>query len=212
METSSPHNLLSVFYKVLNNDKWEVDKTMRNGILLKVIQTINDHDIHQNISLRSLQINMTERLLDRGVALALRELIPVLKERLVPEFEYNLTQILINILTQRFTDPQTATNSYQLTEKERLLMSERFLTDLTVIISHPHACSKQVSVGFGTKTWDTSDTENQYVYTTGTCPGSSGAVVFVWRMTKYVRYLNIIHSGGFAENKGLNFGCKNVVT
>ncbi|XP_059162432.1 uncharacterized protein LOC131945838 [Physella acuta] len=66
---------------------------------------------------------------------------------------------------------------------------------LTVIVSHPHGCSKQVSVGQWThkhkrRVW------SKYTYTTCTCPGSSGATVY---MLGYVGWLAHLHSGSDSE-------------
>ncbi|XP_059145796.1 uncharacterized protein LOC131932921 [Physella acuta] len=62
---------------------------------------------------------------------------------------------------------------------------------LTVIVSHPHGCPKKVSVGQWThihegKVWP------KYTYTTCTCPGSSGACVY---MPGYDGLLTRPHSG-----------------
>ncbi|XP_059157984.1 uncharacterized protein LOC131942246 isoform X2 [Physella acuta] len=48
---------------------------------------------------------------------------------------------------------------------------------LTVIVSHPHGCPKQVSVGQWTHRHERDDW-TRYWYTTCTCPGSSGAPVY----------------------------------
>uniref|UniRef100_A0A0B7AM22 Peptidase S1 domain-containing protein n=1 Tax=Arion vulgaris TaxID=1028688 RepID=A0A0B7AM22_9EUPU len=52
---------------------------------------------------------------------------------------------------------------------------------LTVIVSHPHGCCKNVSIGeFKERNILTDDPDwTQYAYTTPTCPGSSGAPVFI---------------------------------
>ncbi|XP_059159728.1 uncharacterized protein LOC131943563 isoform X1 [Physella acuta] len=49
---------------------------------------------------------------------------------------------------------------------------------LTVIVSHPHGCPKQVSVGQWTHRHER-DGWTRYWYTTCTCPGSSGAHVYM---------------------------------
>ncbi|XP_059168770.1 uncharacterized protein LOC131950568 [Physella acuta] len=49
---------------------------------------------------------------------------------------------------------------------------------LTVIVSHPHGCPKQVSVGQWTHKHERGDWI-RYWYTTCTCPGSSGASVYM---------------------------------
>ncbi|XP_059160868.1 uncharacterized protein LOC131944329 [Physella acuta] len=59
----------------------------------------------------------------------------------------------------------------------------RFIDDdkLTVIVSHPHGCPKLVSVGQWTRKEERVDghTWTRYWYTTSTCPGSSGAPIFM---------------------------------
>ncbi|XP_059168789.1 uncharacterized protein LOC131950585 [Physella acuta] len=73
------------------------------------------------------------------------------------------------------------------------------LGKLTVIVSHPHGCPKQVSVGQWTRK-TVREAEyvkyNKYTYTTCTCPGSSGAVVF---RPGYVGYSYHPHSGSNPE-------------
>ncbi|XP_059160885.1 uncharacterized protein LOC131944346 [Physella acuta] len=49
---------------------------------------------------------------------------------------------------------------------------------LTVIVSHPHGCPKQVSVGQWTHKLERDVTRTRYWYTTCTCPGTSGAPVY----------------------------------
>ncbi|XP_059148072.1 uncharacterized protein LOC131935599 [Physella acuta] len=51
------------------------------------------------------------------------------------------------------------------------------LDKLTVIVSHPHGCPKQVSVGKWTRKHKR-DGYTRYWYTSCTCPGSSGACVY----------------------------------
>ncbi|XP_059164696.1 uncharacterized protein LOC131947494 [Physella acuta] len=66
---------------------------------------------------------------------------------------------------------------------------------LTVIVSHPHGCPKQVSVG----QWTHKREENagtRYWYKTCTCPGSSGA--YVYRHGPDLIYINP-HSGSNSE-------------
>ncbi|XP_059148069.1 uncharacterized protein LOC131935598 [Physella acuta] len=49
---------------------------------------------------------------------------------------------------------------------------------LTVIVSHPHGCPKQISVGQWTHKHERFGRWTRYWYTTCTCPGSSGATVY----------------------------------
>ncbi|XP_059149796.1 uncharacterized protein LOC131936747 [Physella acuta] len=55
--------------------------------------------------------------------------------------------------------------------------SRRDVDKLTIIVSHPHGCSKQVSVGHWVDRQGV-DRLTRYTYTTSTCPGSSGAGVY----------------------------------
>ncbi|XP_059139774.1 uncharacterized protein LOC131927913 isoform X1 [Physella acuta] len=66
---------------------------------------------------------------------------------------------------------------------------------LTVIVSHPHGCPKQVSVGRWTRKHER-DGWHKYTYTTCTCPGSSGAHVY---MPGYGRWYCRPHSGSNSE-------------
>ncbi|XP_059149772.1 uncharacterized protein LOC131936722 [Physella acuta] len=49
---------------------------------------------------------------------------------------------------------------------------------LTIIVSHPHGCSKQVSVGHWVDREHVGDFWTRYTYTTAACPGSGGAYVY----------------------------------
>uniref|UniRef100_A0A2C9KQL7 Uncharacterized protein n=1 Tax=Biomphalaria glabrata TaxID=6526 RepID=A0A2C9KQL7_BIOGL len=64
---------------------------------------------------------------------------------------------------------------------------------LTFIVSHPHGCSKQVSVG----QWKNKlkvDVRSKFTYTTCTCPGSSGAHVYCLGYNHWA-WSELIHSG-----------------
>lgn len=65
---------------------------------------------------------------------------------------------------------------------------------LTIIVSHPHGCSKQVSIGYCVKR-DAIDNRYLYTYSTATCPGSSGAPVFVFGVSPWWLSTNYVHSG-----------------
>ncbi|KAI8761526.1 hypothetical protein BgiBS90_030558 [Biomphalaria glabrata] len=72
---------------------------------------------------------------------------------------------------------------------------------LTFIVSHPHGCSKEVSVG----QWK--DIRNmgrrcQLIYTTCTCPGSSGAYVHCLGCEDWT-WSELVHSGSLKS--GLNY-------
>ncbi|XP_055866371.1 uncharacterized protein LOC106061161 [Biomphalaria glabrata] len=73
---------------------------------------------------------------------------------------------------------------------------------LTFIVSHPHGCSKQVSVG----QWkDRLEVGSRYkfTYTTCTCPGSSGAHVHCLGYRDLWTWSELVHSGSIKP--GLNF-------
>ncbi|XP_059168166.1 uncharacterized protein LOC131950136 isoform X1 [Physella acuta] len=94
--------------------------------------------------------------------------------------------------------------------KELFTMSE--IDKLTIIVSHPHGGFKQISVGQWvhkesiTSTLDHEHT--RYTYTTCTCPGSSGAAVFILgdampRVQK--RYLTThVHRGAQSDGNNIS--------
>ncbi|XP_059162436.1 uncharacterized protein LOC131945840 [Physella acuta] len=67
---------------------------------------------------------------------------------------------------------------------------------LTVIVSHPHGCPKQVSVGPWIHADEGEGWYTKSTYTTCTCPGSSGADVY---MLGYVVWASRPHSGSNSE-------------
>ncbi|XP_059176595.1 uncharacterized protein LOC131956196 [Physella acuta] len=56
--------------------------------------------------------------------------------------------------------------------------SRKHVEKLTIIVSHPHGCVKQVSVGHWVHRQVVEGRRTRYTYTTCTCPGSSGALVY----------------------------------
>ncbi|XP_059160311.1 uncharacterized protein LOC131943939 [Physella acuta] len=78
--------------------------------------------------------------------------------------------------------------------------SRKEVDKLTVIVSHPHGCSKQVSVGHWVHKQEMYNTNiTRYTYTTCTCPGSSGAEVYRLGCS----WSTHPHSG--ANSDGLNY-------
>ncbi|KAI8761528.1 hypothetical protein BgiBS90_030560 [Biomphalaria glabrata] len=77
---------------------------------------------------------------------------------------------------------------------------------LTFIVSHPHGCSKQVSVGQWEKRQEVVAL-SKFTYTTCTCPGSSGAHVFCLGYD-HTRS-DLVHSGSL--HSGLNYSGVGVV-
>ncbi|KAK6980427.1 hypothetical protein BgiMline_021440 [Biomphalaria glabrata] len=84
-------------------------------------------------------------------------------------------------------DATLGTKLYKMMEQyyflwERVRDTYRDKSKLTFIVSHPHGCSKQVSVGqleesFRVREHNIKFDQTQMTYTTNTCPGSSGAKV-----------------------------------
>ncbi|KAI8780344.1 hypothetical protein BgiBS90_019538 [Biomphalaria glabrata] len=79
---------------------------------------------------------------------------------------------------------------------------------LTFIVSHPHGCSKQVSVGQWKDRLEVGEDRSKFTYTTCTCPGSSGAhVQCVWYSDW--TWSELVHSGSLKS--GLNYSGVGVV-
>uniref|UniRef100_A0A2C9L905 Uncharacterized protein n=1 Tax=Biomphalaria glabrata TaxID=6526 RepID=A0A2C9L905_BIOGL len=72
---------------------------------------------------------------------------------------------------------------------------------LTFIVSHPHGCSKQVSVGQWKDKLEV-DGRSKFTYTTCTCPGSSGAHVHCVGYSDWTS-ADLVHSGSLKS--GLNY-------
>ncbi|XP_059156651.1 uncharacterized protein LOC131941424 [Physella acuta] len=77
--------------------------------------------------------------------------------------------------------------------------SRRDVDKLTIIVSHPHGLSKQVSVGRWVHKQEVG-AGTMYTYTTCTCPGSSGAIVYILGSR-----LSTAHTHSGTNEKGLNF-------
>ncbi|XP_055866354.1 uncharacterized protein LOC106056405 isoform X2 [Biomphalaria glabrata] len=73
---------------------------------------------------------------------------------------------------------------------------------LTFIVSHPHGCSKQVSVGQWKDRLEV-DLSSKFTYTTCTCPGSSGAHVYCLGYRDHWTLSDLVHSGSLKS--GLNY-------
>ncbi|KAI8780369.1 hypothetical protein BgiBS90_019563, partial [Biomphalaria glabrata] len=70
------------------------------------------------------------------------------------------------------------------------------------IVSHPHGCSKQVSVGQWKDRLEV-DGRSQFTYTTCTCSGSSGAQVHCLGYDNHWSWHDLVHSGSLKS--GLNY-------
>ncbi|KAI8761543.1 hypothetical protein BgiBS90_030575, partial [Biomphalaria glabrata] len=80
--------------------------------------------------------------------------------------------------------------------------SDRYQHKFLFIVSHPHGCSKQVSVVQWKDRLEVGEHRSKFTYTTCTCPGSSGAYahcLLYYRST----WFNIVHSGSLKS--GLNY-------
>uniref|UniRef100_A0A2C9L1S2 Uncharacterized protein n=1 Tax=Biomphalaria glabrata TaxID=6526 RepID=A0A2C9L1S2_BIOGL len=73
---------------------------------------------------------------------------------------------------------------------------------LTFIVSHPHGCSKQVSVGQWKDRLEVFKDSSKFTYTTCTCPGSSGAYVYCLGYRDWT-WPDLVHSGSLKP--GLNY-------
>ena len=80
----------------------------------------------------------------------------------------------------------------------------RDIDKINFIVSHPHGCSKQVSVGQWKDKVQVGEDEDdhKFTYTTCTCPGSSGATVHCVGYD-YSGWSELVHSGSL--NPGLNY-------
>ncbi|KAI8796359.1 hypothetical protein BgiBS90_001536 [Biomphalaria glabrata] len=86
--------------------------------------------------------------------------------------------------------------------------SFRDVDKLTFIVSHPHGCSKQISIGQWRDRLLVGERYSKFTYTTCTCPGSSGASVYCVGFTSFIGYscgwlYQLVHSGSL--NSELNF-------
>ncbi|KAI8780379.1 hypothetical protein BgiBS90_019573, partial [Biomphalaria glabrata] len=80
-------------------------------------------------------------------------------------------------------------------------LASRSQHKLTFIVSHPHGCSKQVSVGQWKDKLEVGS-KSQWTYTTCTCPGSSGAYVHCLGYGDWT-WPDLFHSGSLKS--GLNY-------
>jgi hypothetical protein len=80
---------------------------------------------------------------------------------------------------------------------------------LTIIVSHPHGCSNYVSIGscVDTATRNSGLQNDAFKYTTATCPGCSGANVFLLVAYSIPSFNHFVHCGHCDGNKNMNF-CK----
>nr|KAI8746005.1 hypothetical protein BgiMline_019721 [Biomphalaria glabrata] len=79
---------------------------------------------------------------------------------------------------------------------------------LAIIISHPHGCYKQISIGYWRKRAQAGGLDTKYTYTTSTCNGSSGAPVYILGRDGRLGLCTHIHSGWDPESPLKdNFSC-----
>ncbi|CAL1542463.1 unnamed protein product [Lymnaea stagnalis] len=75
---------------------------------------------------------------------------------------------------------------------------------LTVIVSHPHGCPKQISIGYWRQRHHVGGVDTKYTYSSSTCNGSSGAAVYILGRDGKLGLFHQIHSGCKTENGKLN--------
>ncbi|KAH9505451.1 hypothetical protein Btru_057332 [Bulinus truncatus] len=78
------------------------------------------------------------------------------------------------------------------------------LEKLCIVVSHPHGCGKQISIGKWTHRQSHGDDWTQYYYTTDTCPGSSGAPVYLLGKEKGLTLSTNHPHSARCEEPGLN--------
>uniref|UniRef100_A0A2C9M5B0 Uncharacterized protein n=1 Tax=Biomphalaria glabrata TaxID=6526 RepID=A0A2C9M5B0_BIOGL len=66
--------------------------------------------------------------------------------------------------------------------------------NLAIIVSHPHGCPKRISIGRCRGKDEENGGNSRYTYTTCTCPGSSGAWIYMLRSNWWYNYTHV-HSG-----------------
>ncbi|BFZ24117.1 hypothetical protein BsWGS_27156 [Bradybaena similaris] len=81
---------------------------------------------------------------------------------------------------------------------------------LLFIVSHPHGCSKQISIGHWTSAREHFSSRIRFTYTTATCPGSSGASIYLPQSFEAIRTLKLfsyfpIHIGEHDKQRGINY-------
>ncbi|CAL1529296.1 unnamed protein product [Lymnaea stagnalis] len=85
----------------------------------------------------------------------------------------------------------------------------RKVDKLAVIVAHPHGAPKHVSFGYWRKRKVVSSDQvheyTKYTYTTSTCPGSSGAFVYILGVSDLLQQQYHFHSGSKYQRK--NFSC-----
>lgn len=79
--------------------------------------------------------------------------------------------------------------------------------DLAIIVSHPHGCSKKVSFGLFKRRRECTIAGQftKYIYTTATCPGSSGAPVFILGESRRWPWCSHPHSGNCEYDTTYNY-------
>ncbi|XP_055898384.1 uncharacterized protein LOC106065935 [Biomphalaria glabrata] len=80
-----------------------------------------------------------------------------------------------------------------------------------IIVSHPHGGPKQISLGHWENKQQVGDNNSyhRFHYTANTCPGSSGAPVYLMGFKEWGWWDELLHSG--ASSNGLNFSGAGVI-
>ncbi|CAG5132234.1 unnamed protein product, partial [Candidula unifasciata] len=139
----------------------------------------------------------------------------------VPEdccFMYHYTHDLDLARKLLQTTQQMYRLSYILTNDNkfyfRIVKQNRDVLDkqpLLFLVSHPHGCSKQISLGYVTSAHKFNDAIVNLFYNTATCPGSSGAHVLVTEnftslgLEKVLLFSCAVHCGVSEEQHEFNF-------
>jgi hypothetical protein len=117
-------------------------------------------------------------------------------------------QDLINKLNKRLIklgDLQIQINEMNLKKRNIVDSLPTSEPTLTLLVSHPHDCSKQISVGHITKINKIENVGRQYTYTTATCPGTSGAPVYlIMKDQEDFKTLNGINTKNETVSSGSN--------
>ncbi|CAG5132246.1 unnamed protein product, partial [Candidula unifasciata] len=100
---------------------------------------------------------------------------------------------------------------FKVTQRRDILLKPTLL----FLVSHPHGCSKKVSLGRATRVNVFNDRIVSVLYNTASCPGSSGAHVGMLQMDEDVKGISEykperrVHRGFYDVRRGINFCYEN---
>ncbi|BFZ18744.1 hypothetical protein BsWGS_21783 [Bradybaena similaris] len=95
-------------------------------------------------------------------------------------------RLITKYLTSRYSQAMPAPLSGYIPDNEQ---------PLVIIVSHPHGCSKQVSIGHCVQRDDLGNGLTRYSYSAATCPGSSGARLMIVGKAWWWWHSDHIHGG-----------------